>query len=111
MNPALFCRRATNLVKLDTNGEEKLLYEPGDHAAIFPVNRQDLVERILERMDCEVSPDILMKLECREEGDSSKGDDPIDELIAMLCHRACSVTTTRRAYVYLCILGQKFKTS
>ncbi|XP_038050616.1 nitric oxide synthase, brain-like isoform X2 [Patiria miniata] len=66
--------RATNLVKLDTSEEEKLLYEAGDHAAVFPQNREELVEGVLERVDCALSPNDLIKIECREEKDDNNKD-------------------------------------
>ncbi|XP_063003631.1 nitric oxide synthase 3 [Elgaria multicarinata webbii] len=43
--------RATILVQLQTGDQPELLYQPGDHVGIFPANRRELVEALLERVE------------------------------------------------------------
>ncbi|XP_034615735.1 nitric oxide synthase, endothelial [Trachemys scripta elegans] len=43
--------RATILVRLDTAGQPELQYLPGDHVGIFPANRPELVQELLERVE------------------------------------------------------------
>uniref|UniRef100_A0A8C2T7I9 Nitric oxide synthase n=1 Tax=Coturnix japonica TaxID=93934 RepID=A0A8C2T7I9_COTJA len=40
--------RATMLVRLDTAGQPELQYLPGDHLGVFPANRPELVQELLE---------------------------------------------------------------
>ncbi|XP_044860215.1 nitric oxide synthase, endothelial isoform X1 [Mauremys mutica] len=48
--------RSTILVRLDTAGQPELQYLPGDHVGIFPANRPELVQELLERVE-EPPPD------------------------------------------------------
>ncbi|XP_033627460.1 nitric oxide synthase, brain-like [Asterias rubens] len=59
-------RRSTILVRLSTQGNEELSYEPGDHVAIYPSNDQALVERILRRIDCGNKPDVVIRVDRHE---------------------------------------------
>ncbi|XP_050798408.1 nitric oxide synthase, endothelial isoform X3 [Gopherus flavomarginatus] len=43
--------RSTLLVRLDTAGQPELQYLPGDHVGIFPANRPELVQELLERVE------------------------------------------------------------
>ncbi|KAG6926059.1 nitric oxide synthase 3 [Chelydra serpentina] len=43
--------RSTILVRLDTAGQPELQYLPGDHVGVFPTNRPELVEELLERVE------------------------------------------------------------
>ncbi|XP_074841481.1 nitric oxide synthase 3 isoform X6 [Carettochelys insculpta] len=43
--------RSTILVRLDTAGQPELQYLPGDHVGIFPANRPELVQELLERVE------------------------------------------------------------
>nr|XP_056713755.1 nitric oxide synthase, endothelial [Euleptes europaea] len=43
--------RSTILVKLLTGDQPELQYQPGDHVGIFPANRTELVEGLLERVE------------------------------------------------------------
>ncbi|XP_043923547.1 nitric oxide synthase, brain-like [Protopterus annectens] len=42
--------RSTILVRLDTAGQKELQYLPGDHVGIFPTNREDLVQAVLDHL-------------------------------------------------------------
>ncbi|XP_071508919.1 nitric oxide synthase 3-like [Diadema antillarum] len=65
--------RATILVRLNTNGEKELAYEPGDHVAIYPANENALVSRILKRLDYHKAPDAVFKLEKLEPRETQLG--------------------------------------
>lgn len=43
--------RWTQQVILSTSGTNELNYSPGDHVAILPANRQELVEDVLTRLE------------------------------------------------------------
>ncbi|XP_073533292.1 nitric oxide synthase 3 isoform X1 [Phyllobates terribilis] len=43
--------RSTILIKLNTEGQDELRYSPGDHLGVFPCNREDLVQALLERVE------------------------------------------------------------
>ncbi|XP_029443835.1 nitric oxide synthase, endothelial isoform X1 [Rhinatrema bivittatum] len=43
--------RSTILVRLDMGGQRELQYHPGDHLGIFPTNRDELVQALLERVE------------------------------------------------------------
>lgn len=40
--------RATILVRLQTGDQPELQYQPGDHVSIFPANRPELVEALMQ---------------------------------------------------------------
>ncbi|XP_069815380.1 nitric oxide synthase 3 isoform X2 [Dendropsophus ebraccatus] len=43
--------RSTILIKLNTDGQTELTYSPGDHLGVFPCNREELVQALLERVE------------------------------------------------------------
>ncbi|XP_066441474.1 nitric oxide synthase 3 isoform X1 [Eleutherodactylus coqui] len=43
--------RSTILIKLKTEGQNELRYSPGDHLGVFPCNREELVQALLERVE------------------------------------------------------------
>ena len=47
---------------IDTGGAPELNYEPGDHIAIFPSNREELVSSVLQRMKQLDNPDKPVQL-------------------------------------------------
>ena len=47
---------------IDTGGAPELNYEPGDHIAIFPSNREELVSNVLERLTQLEDPDQPIQL-------------------------------------------------
>ena len=49
--------RVTLLVKIDTQGEKNLAYQPGDHVSIFPANDMNLVEALLNKLHNAPEPD------------------------------------------------------
>uniref|UniRef100_A0A8D0MQ30 Nitric oxide synthase n=1 Tax=Sus scrofa TaxID=9823 RepID=A0A8D0MQ30_PIG len=71
--------RATILVRLDTEGQEGLQYQPGDHIGICPPNRPGLVEALLSRSIPGLTqwvkdPALLPKcsLACTEDGETPR---------------------------------------
>ena len=59
--------RQTVLVRLDTNGQDALKYQPGDHLAIFPANQPSLVDTLIEQLREAPPPDETIRLEiCKE---------------------------------------------
>ena len=67
------CSRQTILVKLDTQGASELLYNPGDHIAIYPENSSKLVDAILIRLHNSPPPDQLIKVEILNERTTPMG--------------------------------------
>jgi len=66
--------RQTMLVKLDaTLGSGELLYQPGDHVAIFSENSPHLVDAILMRLHNAPPPDQLIKIEFMHERSTPVG--------------------------------------
>uniref|UniRef100_A0A674BS48 nitric-oxide synthase (NADPH) n=1 Tax=Salmo trutta TaxID=8032 RepID=A0A674BS48_SALTR len=43
--------RSTIFVRLHTNNEDSLAYQPGDHLGIFPGNHEDLVTALIEKLE------------------------------------------------------------
>jgi len=62
--------RSTVLLRLDTEGNESLSFEPGDHVSIFPSNDPAMVDEIIERLDSAPSPDYPITIKkLKSEGD------------------------------------------
>lgn len=62
------------LIKIDTtNGSSEMLYEPGDHVAIFPENSPKLVDAILIRLHNAPPPEQLIKIEVLNERSTPLG--------------------------------------
>ena len=55
--------RVTNLVCLDTLGEEGMMYQPGDHLYIYPENSEDHVNKLLQRIKCTFNKDDIVTVE------------------------------------------------
>uniref|UniRef100_A0A8C7FMP3 nitric-oxide synthase (NADPH) n=1 Tax=Oncorhynchus kisutch TaxID=8019 RepID=A0A8C7FMP3_ONCKI len=43
--------RSTIFVRLHTNNEDRLAYQPGDHLGIFPGNHEDLITALIEKLE------------------------------------------------------------
>ena len=68
----LFISRSTILVKLDIEGSRKqLAFEPGDHVAIFPANKADLVQQLINVTHDKPDPNQPIRIEVARE-DSGK---------------------------------------
>lgn len=61
-----FLSRQTILLEIDSLGEPQLTYLPGDHVAIYPGNRECIVEAILKRVT-DISPDDIVTMETVKE--------------------------------------------
>ncbi|KAB0794374.1 hypothetical protein PPYR_11213 [Photinus pyralis] len=61
--------RATLLLEI----ESSLTYHPGDHVGIYPTNRGDLVDKIIERLIGVDDPDKVIQLQTLKESHTSNG--------------------------------------
>ncbi|XP_050304291.1 nitric oxide synthase, salivary gland isoform X2 [Anthonomus grandis grandis] len=61
--------KATLLLQL----KNSMLYKPGDHLGVFPVNRKELVETILNRVKGVADPDQPLELQILKETHTSNG--------------------------------------
>ena len=51
-------------MKIDSSSQcDDLKYEPGDHVAIFPANRNEIVDAILDHIDDNIDPDTPVQLQ------------------------------------------------
>ncbi|XP_069066864.1 nitric oxide synthase 3 isoform X1 [Pleurodeles waltl] len=62
--------RSTILVRLDIGGKKELQYVPGDHVGIFPSNRSELVEALLERVEDPPPDNETVLVEVLEKSDA-----------------------------------------
>ncbi|XP_077622156.1 nitric oxide synthase 1 [Crocuta crocuta] len=65
--------RSTIFVRLHTNGNQELQYQPGDHLGVFPGNRDDLVAALMERLEDAPPVNQLVKVELLEERSTALG--------------------------------------
>lgn len=61
--------KATLLLEFSTN----VVYKPGDHIGVFPMNRKALVDIILNRVKCNTDPDSPVELQILKETHTSNG--------------------------------------
>lgn len=66
--------RSTIFVRLHTNGNQELQYQPGDHLGVFPGNRDDLVAALMERLEDAPPVNQLVKVELLEERSTALGN-------------------------------------
>ena len=59
--------RSTISVRLKTENSTELQYKPGDHVAIFPANRPELVQALIDRLSDDVDPDKPIVVEASRE--------------------------------------------
>ncbi|KAK2102708.1 Nitric oxide synthase, brain [Saguinus oedipus] len=59
--------RSTIFVRLHTNGNQELQYQPGDHLGVFPGNHEDLVNALIERLEDAPPVNQMVKVELLEE--------------------------------------------
>uniref|UniRef100_A0A9L0JTE3 Nitric oxide synthase n=1 Tax=Equus asinus TaxID=9793 RepID=A0A9L0JTE3_EQUAS len=65
--------RSTIFVRLHTNGNQELQYQPGDHLGVFPGNHEDLVNVLIERLEDAPPVNQLVKVELLEERNTALG--------------------------------------
>uniref|UniRef100_A0A8C8XC74 Nitric oxide synthase n=1 Tax=Panthera leo TaxID=9689 RepID=A0A8C8XC74_PANLE len=65
--------RSTIFVRLHTNGNQELQYQPGDHLGVFPGNREDLVNALMERLEDAPPVNQLVKVELLVERNTALG--------------------------------------
>ncbi|ELK15498.1 Nitric oxide synthase, brain [Pteropus alecto] len=65
--------RSTIFVRLHTNGNQELQYQPGDHLGVFPGNHEDLVNALIERLEDAPPVNQLVKVELLEERTTALG--------------------------------------
>lgn len=66
--------RSTIFVRLHTNGNQELQYQPGDHLGVFPGNREDLVNALMERLEDAPPVNQLVKVELLVERNTALGN-------------------------------------
>uniref|UniRef100_A0A8C7UQL0 Nitric oxide synthase n=1 Tax=Oncorhynchus mykiss TaxID=8022 RepID=A0A8C7UQL0_ONCMY len=59
--------RSTIFVRLHTNNEDSLTYQPGDHLGIFPGNHEDLITALIEKLEDAPPVNQIVKVEFLEE--------------------------------------------
>ncbi|XP_069892749.1 nitric oxide synthase 1 isoform X1 [Dipodomys merriami] len=65
--------RSTIFVRLHTNGNQELQYQPGDHLGVFPGNHEDLVNALIERLEDAPPANQMVKVELLEERNTALG--------------------------------------
>ncbi|XP_069502059.1 nitric oxide synthase 3 isoform X1 [Ambystoma mexicanum] len=65
--------RSTILVRLDIGGKKELQYLPGDHIGIFPTNRTELVDALLERVEDPPPANETIVVETLEKNNAALG--------------------------------------
>ncbi|XP_071208413.1 nitric oxide synthase 1-like isoform X1 [Salvelinus alpinus] len=65
--------RSTIFVRLHTNNEDSLAYQPGDHLGIFPGNHEDLVTALIEKLEDGPPVNQIVKVEFLEERNTALG--------------------------------------
>lgn len=65
--------RWTQQVIIDTGGINELNYSPGDHVAILPANRKELIDAVLARLDNCPNPDEPIQVQVQKEVHSLNG--------------------------------------
>ncbi|XP_041456958.1 nitric oxide synthase, endothelial-like [Lytechinus variegatus] len=91
--------RSTILVRLNTNGEKEMAYQPGDHVAFFPSNESAVVTRVLKRLDYQKSPDAIFKLEKLEPRETQLGTLKVWTTVSRL--PTCSMRTALERFLDL----------
>jgi sulfite reductase alpha subunit-like flavoprotein len=66
--------RSTIFVRLHTNGNQELQYQPGDHLGVFPGNHEDLVNALIERLEDAPPANQTVKVELLEERNTALGN-------------------------------------
>lgn len=74
--PLIPCSRSTIFVRLHTNGNQELQYQPGDHLGVFPGNHEDLVNALIERLEDAPPANHMVKVEMLEERNTALGEGP-----------------------------------
>lgn len=73
----LLYSRWTQQVIIDTGGINELNYSPGDHVAILPANRKELIDAVLARLDNCPNPDEPIQVQVQKEVHSLNGRDAL----------------------------------
>lgn len=66
--------RSTIFVEFTADG---VIYQPGDHVGVCPVNRQEIVDGVLQRLNGIEDYDCVMQLQLLKENHSTNGDECI----------------------------------
>uniref|UniRef100_A0A8C7URS6 Nitric oxide synthase n=1 Tax=Oncorhynchus mykiss TaxID=8022 RepID=A0A8C7URS6_ONCMY len=72
-NVILWISRSTIFVRLHTNNEDSLTYQPGDHLGIFPGNHEDLITALIEKLEDAPPVNQIVKVEFLEERNTALG--------------------------------------
>ncbi|XP_059511074.1 nitric oxide synthase, brain isoform X1 [Stegostoma tigrinum] len=65
--------RSTILLRIHTDKQEELQYQPGDHLGVFPGNHEDLVNALIERLEDAPPVNQIIKVELLEERNTALG--------------------------------------
>ncbi|XP_078083118.1 nitric oxide synthase 1 [Mustelus asterias] len=65
--------RSTILLRMHTDKQNELLYQPGDHLGVFPGNHEDLVNALIIRLEDAPPVNQIMKVEFLEERNTALG--------------------------------------
>ena len=88
----LFISRSTILVKLDIEGSRKqLAFEPGDHVAIFPANKADLVQQLINVTHDKPDPNQPIRIEVARE---DSGKPPANVMVIAVWNQFCAEVIT-----------------
>uniref|UniRef100_A0A8C7UPF1 Nitric oxide synthase n=1 Tax=Oncorhynchus mykiss TaxID=8022 RepID=A0A8C7UPF1_ONCMY len=71
--------RSTIFVRLHTNNEDSLTYQPGDHLGIFPGNHEDLITALIEKLEDAPPVNQIVKVEFLEERNTALGYNWLEE--------------------------------
>uniref|UniRef100_A0A8C8D7T0 Nitric oxide synthase n=1 Tax=Oncorhynchus tshawytscha TaxID=74940 RepID=A0A8C8D7T0_ONCTS len=71
--------RSTIFVRLHTNNEDRLAYQPGDHLGIFPGNHEDLITALIEKLEDGPPVNQIVKVEFLEERNTALGYNWLEE--------------------------------
>lgn len=71
LDSAATVSRSTILVEISVNDDVQ--YEPGDHVGIFPANRKEIVDGILQRVNGVENFDEVLQLQLLKENHSTNG--------------------------------------
>ncbi|XP_067911281.1 nitric oxide synthase, brain isoform X2 [Heterodontus francisci] len=65
--------RSTILLRIHTDKQEELQYQPGDHLGVFPGNHEDLVNALIDRLEDAPPVNQIIKVEFLEERSTALG--------------------------------------
>lgn len=80
-------------MRLHTNGNQELQYQPGDHLGVFPGNHEDLVNALIERLEDAPPANQMVKVELLEERSTALGNTHTHTPWGPFCHQGILLPT------------------